>query len=195
MHRVTHTGMNETCHTHQWAKAWIWMRHVAGKNESYHAYGVATISRLLKIRGRFCRIQSLLEGSFAKETYNSEEPTHRSHPIESVMSRLWTRHVRISDVAHLHVKRNTLHTAPRCNTLQHADLWVSDVAHLHVKRNTLHTTPRCSTLQQTATHWCMNDCYSTPACKKRHVVETLGNTQHRRIETHHATQLWGGYDE
>ena len=33
-------------------------------------YGVATISRLLKSTGLFCRISSLLQGSSAKETYN-----------------------------------------------------------------------------------------------------------------------------
>jgi len=42
---------------------------------------VATISRLLKITGLFCRISSLLQGSFAKETYNFKEHTSRSHPI------------------------------------------------------------------------------------------------------------------
>jgi len=42
---------------------------------------VATISRLLKILGLFCRIESLLLGSFAKKTYNFKEPTNRSHPI------------------------------------------------------------------------------------------------------------------
>jgi len=46
-------------------------------------YGVATISRLLKILGLFCRISSLLQGSFAKKTYNFKAPTHRSHPIEA----------------------------------------------------------------------------------------------------------------
>jgi len=46
---------------------------------------VATISRLLKIVGLFCRIQSLLQGSFAKETYNFKEPTSRSHPIPMCM--------------------------------------------------------------------------------------------------------------
>ena len=45
------------------------------------AYGVASISRLLQITGFFCRIWSLLQGSFAKETYNFREPTNRSHPI------------------------------------------------------------------------------------------------------------------
>jgi len=43
-------------------------------------YGVATISRLLIIMGLFCRIRSLLQGSFAKETYNFREPNKRSHP-------------------------------------------------------------------------------------------------------------------
>ena len=33
-------------------------------------YGVATVSRIDKIIGLFCRILSLLWGSFAKETYN-----------------------------------------------------------------------------------------------------------------------------
>jgi len=44
-------------------------------------YGVATMSRLLKITGLFCRIPSLEWGSSAKETYNFKEPTNCSHPI------------------------------------------------------------------------------------------------------------------
>ena len=44
-------------------------------------YGVASISRLLQIIGLFCRTSSLLQGSFAKETYHFKEPTNRSHPI------------------------------------------------------------------------------------------------------------------
>ena len=48
---------------------------------SKEAYGVATISRLLKMIGLFCRILSLLWVSFAKETYHFKEPTNRSHPI------------------------------------------------------------------------------------------------------------------
>jgi len=45
------------------------------------SYGVASISRLLKVIGLFCRIESVLQGSFAKETCNFKEPTNRSHPI------------------------------------------------------------------------------------------------------------------
>ena len=48
---------------------------------NYIRYGMATITRLLEIIGLFCRISSLLCGSFAKETYNFKEPTNRSHPI------------------------------------------------------------------------------------------------------------------
>ena len=46
-----------------------------------HEYEVATVSRLPAIIGLFCRISSLLQGSFAKETYSDKEPTNRSHPI------------------------------------------------------------------------------------------------------------------
>ena len=47
-------------------------------------YGVATISRLRRIIGLFCRTSSLLYGSFAKETCSFEEPTNRSHPIVGI---------------------------------------------------------------------------------------------------------------
>jgi len=43
--------------------------------------GVAAVSRLVKIMGLFCKILSLLQGSFAKEIYHFKEPTNRSHPI------------------------------------------------------------------------------------------------------------------
>jgi len=44
-------------------------------------YGVATISRLLKIIGLFCK-RALQKRPFsAKETYTFKEPTNRSHPI------------------------------------------------------------------------------------------------------------------
>jgi len=49
-------------------------------------YGVATISRLLQIIGLFCRIWTLLSGSFAKETYNFKEPTNRS-PLICILAR------------------------------------------------------------------------------------------------------------
>ena len=42
---------------------------------------MAAVSRINKIIGRFCRILSLLKGSFAKETYDFTDPTNRRHPI------------------------------------------------------------------------------------------------------------------
>jgi len=50
----------------------------------YHiiSYGVATISRVLRIIGLFRRIQSVLQGSFAKETYNFT-------PYHILISDLW----------------------------------------------------------------------------------------------------------
>jgi len=52
-------------------------------------YWVATVSRLLKIIGLFCRTSSLLWGSFAKETYNCKEPTNQSHLIAYLNLWLW----------------------------------------------------------------------------------------------------------
>jgi len=46
-------------------------------------YGVASISRLLKMIGLFCKRALLKRRYSAKETYHFKEPTHRSHPIVS----------------------------------------------------------------------------------------------------------------
>jgi len=64
-----HTGLS----SHIWKDIAIW-------------YGVATMSRRLKVTGLFCRI-SLLQGSFAKETYNFKEPSNRSHPIVTYVTK------------------------------------------------------------------------------------------------------------
>jgi len=110
MRHVTH--ISASCHTHQCVMSHTSMHHVTHINASCHTYqcvvahisqgirewhlmqslhliswsGVATISRLLKIIGLFCRISSLLKGSFAKETYNYQEPTSGSHPVYIRMS-------------------------------------------------------------------------------------------------------------
>jgi len=89
--------MNESCPTYEWVMSHIWMSHVTHMNESCHilihpishdALRMTTIalwnimiSRLLLNIGLFWKIQSLLQGSFAKETYMFREPTHRSHLI------------------------------------------------------------------------------------------------------------------
>ena len=52
-----------------------------GSGFRFEGLGEATISRLLKILGLVCRIQSLSQGSFAKKTCNFKKPTNRSHHI------------------------------------------------------------------------------------------------------------------
>ena len=46
-----------------------------------NVYGVATMSRRLKIIGLFCKRALLKRRYSAKETYDFKEPTNRSHPI------------------------------------------------------------------------------------------------------------------
>ena len=48
-------------------------------------YGVATISRLLKIIGLFCKRALQKRRIFFKETCNFKEPTDRSHPITLIL--------------------------------------------------------------------------------------------------------------
>jgi len=52
-------------------------------------HGVATVIMIDKIIGLFCRILSLLQSTFAKETYNLIDPTDQSHPIVGLLSQLF----------------------------------------------------------------------------------------------------------
>ena len=61
-----------------------------------YCYGVASISRFLKVVGLFCRIQSLLQGSFAKETGNCKEATNRRHSIHSAQTSIGMSTVSVS---------------------------------------------------------------------------------------------------
>jgi len=92
-----------------------------------HSYGVATISRLLKIIGPFCRISSLLSGSFAKETYNSKKSTNRSHPIvagEDFGETLLMRH-------------KTTHSYMRHDSITYESwlIYIWDMTQLHMRHN------------------------------------------------------------
>ena len=102
-----------------------------------YGYGVATISRLLETIGLFCRISSVLYGSFAKETYNFKEPSNRSHAIMRsgrVQQRACTRarahaHTRTHANTHAracaHTRTNTYtqtQTNRHINTQRHKDI-------------------------------------------------------------------------
>jgi len=76
------------------------LNHTSDEYVHPHLYGVASISTLLKILGLFCRISFLVQGSFAKETYNFQKPTNRSQPISYHLSRMctcqmihWSHHI------------------------------------------------------------------------------------------------------
>ena len=71
------------------------------------SYGVATISRLLKIIGLFCKRALQKRRYCAKETYNLKEATNRSHPIPQTATHSNT---------HGNTYRNT-HCDTHCNTL------------------------------------------------------------------------------
>ena len=51
-------------------------------NDIVCVYGVAAVSRMDKIIDLFCKISSLLQVSFAKETCNFIDPTNCSQPID-----------------------------------------------------------------------------------------------------------------
>jgi len=55
---------------------------VTPHGESLVSYGVATISRMLKNIGLFCKRALQKRPVFCKETCIFKHPTHRSHPIE-----------------------------------------------------------------------------------------------------------------
>ena len=94
MNHITHVNEWVIAHKNESCRECQWNSDTTHMDESNHAYewvmshmsmkksdGVATTCKLLKIIGLFCRISSLLNGSFAKETYNFKEPTNRSRPI------------------------------------------------------------------------------------------------------------------
>ena len=56
-------------------------QHVDKFNARVFKYEVAAVSRIDKTIGLFCRISSLLCGSFAKETYDFIDPTNRGYLI------------------------------------------------------------------------------------------------------------------
>ena len=67
--------------------------------------GVATISRLLKMIGLFCKRALEKRRYSAKETYNFKEPTNRSHPIFSHMQA--PRHTHLRSYAQPHIYTHT----------------------------------------------------------------------------------------
>jgi len=66
---------SSTTHRSQWACGCIRVMWFT------YEYGMATVSRIHKIKGLFCKRDLQKRRYFAKETYNLIDPTDRSHPI------------------------------------------------------------------------------------------------------------------
>jgi len=70
----------------------------SGFSDGIDFYGVSTFTRLLKIIGLVCRISSLLQDFFAKETYNLKEPTTCSQSIFGIYSHLTDVYSQVSSL-------------------------------------------------------------------------------------------------
>jgi len=118
------------------------------------AYGVATVSRIDKSLGIFCRISSLLQGFFAKETYNFKEPTSR------IIARRCSGKVGEKYSGVNSIQNTPQHKAPHCTTcttLHYTDTHRNTPRHTETHCNTLqHTATHCNTLQHTVTHCDIN---------------------------------------
>jgi len=71
---------------HKWCSRWLsvheWVTVSTSTGASLiYLYGVATISRMLKNIGLFCKRDLQKRPIFCKETYIFKHPTNRSHPI------------------------------------------------------------------------------------------------------------------
>jgi len=105
------------------------------------SYGVDTISRLLKIIGLFCKRALQKRRYSAKETYNSKEPTNRSHPMIDLVYILLHEFV-FSNTTHIpHAHTNTYALLKRKHTCANYTFTHTPVADLLMEA-----------------HWCVRVC-------------------------------------
>jgi len=108
---------------------------------------VATISRLLQIQiiGLICRMSSLLQGSFAKETCRFKEPTNHSHAICVMSHESWVMslisescHTHAWGMSHIWMSRVT-HMHESCHTCAWimSHMCISQVTHVHESGHTI----------------------------------------------------------
>ena len=109
-------------------------------------YGVATVSRIDKITGLFCSILSLLQGSFAKETYNCIDPTNQSHPIVSHTIPLYCLCI-------YECICTTVNHCRRSGWIQHFSVYVYIYTQINVFLYATHT--GCSTAVYAFAHVCL----------------------------------------
>ena len=82
MYTKQHNKIHNNIYVYENVRIYIFM-HIYGTIHmfTYNPYVVASINRLLKILGFFCKRALWKSRYSAKETKNFKEPTSRSHPI------------------------------------------------------------------------------------------------------------------
>jgi len=168
MSRYVYTHTRTATHTRAHARIHAYTQHdgITGfKFNSVRAklYGVATISRFLKIVGLFCKRALQKRPIFCKETYEFQEATNQSCTCEA-----------IAPVSHT------------CTRKRRLDIytWNSPMyACMHTQKNAIYTlnSPQKRTLKHTHTHP-ETLSQKSPHEKNTHTL-TLGNT-HARIRNH-----------
>jgi len=104
-------------------------------------YGVATVGRIDKIVGLFCKRDLLKRQYSAKETYDLIDPTDRSHPVcISQSACIWTHFVYRANLS--------LKARASCKD----DVWCICLMVCLMHSSLQHTATHCNTLQHTATH-------------------------------------------
>jgi len=108
MSHIYKTSSCHTCVTNSPLAPKVWQcdnEDCSDTYESCHAYMLMTHM----YEPLFCRIKSLLEGSFAKETYILRESTNRSHPIMRtafwytwIVSRMYNHDTNVWVMSHTH---------------------------------------------------------------------------------------------
>jgi len=147
----THTFAHTLSHIHS-------NSHAQDSPKRLH-YEVATISRLPKNMGLFCKRALLKRQYSAKETYNFKEPTDRSHPIacthekehesygsvappfqsvslSSLSLDLSLSHARIHIHTHSHTHTHThtyTHTHTNTHTCTHTHIHTHTHTHTHTQ--------------------------------------------------------------
>jgi len=130
-------------------------------------YGVATMSRLLKMIGLCCE-RALQKSLYsAEETYNFKKPANRSHPIGSSRLILDTHYTRSLHtlIAHTHY---TLHTpiTHYTHTLHTLIVYIHYTLHTHITH-----THYAHPLHTTHTHYTHS--LRTPITHYTHTLHTL----------------------
>jgi len=163
--------------------------------DSFTLIWVATVSRINKITGLFCRIASFSWGSFAKETYNFIDPTNCSHPITKQFIRVkWlihtytTMHTCDATCLHIHYtlyawRDSFTHTKKRLRVNwpihTYTTMHTCDATYLHIHYNShLWRDSFTYTLQFTSVAWLI------------HIYTTIYTCDVTHSHIHYNSHVW-----